>query len=54
MRTLFDKLSDSYAKFYIPTEHLVVDEIMVLFKGSHLQTCNKVTQAVQDKALQPV
>jgi len=38
MGAMFDKLSDSYAKFDIPTEHLVVDEI-VLFKGSHLQTC---------------
>jgi len=23
--TIFDKLSDSYAKYYIPTEHLPVD-----------------------------
>jgi hypothetical protein len=39
MRAIFGKLSDSYAKFHSPTEHLVVDEIIVLFKGSHLQTC---------------
>jgi len=31
MRAIFDRLIDSYAKFYSPTEHLVVDEI-VLFK----------------------
>jgi hypothetical protein len=33
MRTIFDKLSDAYAKYYSPTEHLAVDEITVLFKG---------------------
>jgi hypothetical protein len=33
MRAILDKLSDSYAKFYCPTEHLAVDEIFVLFKG---------------------
>jgi hypothetical protein len=26
------KLSDAYAKYYSPTEHLAVDEIIVLFK----------------------
>ena len=30
--SIFDKLSDSCAKFYSPTEHLGVDEIIVLFK----------------------
>ena len=39
MRAMFIKLNDSYAKFYGPTEHLVVDEIFVLLKGGHLQTC---------------
>jgi hypothetical protein len=52
MRAILDKLSDSYAKFYIPTDHLVVDEIMELFKSSNM--CNKETQAVQDNALQPM
>jgi hypothetical protein len=33
MRTIFDKLSDAYAKYYSPIEHLAVDEIIVLFKG---------------------
>jgi hypothetical protein len=33
MRTIFDMLNDSYAKYYSPTEHLAVDEIIVLFKG---------------------
>jgi hypothetical protein len=33
MRTIYDKLDDSYAKYYSPTEHLAVDEINVLFKG---------------------
>jgi hypothetical protein len=32
MRTIFDKLSDSYAKYYSPTEHLAIDEIIVLYK----------------------
>jgi hypothetical protein len=31
--TIFDKLSDSYAKYYSPTEHLEVDEIIVIFRG---------------------
>jgi hypothetical protein len=25
--------SDTYAKFYNPSEHLAVDEVIVLFKG---------------------
>jgi hypothetical protein len=33
MRGIFDKLSNSYAKYYSLTEHLAVDEIIVLFKG---------------------
>jgi hypothetical protein len=33
MRTIFDMLSDAYAKYFSPTEHLAVDEIIVLFKG---------------------
>jgi hypothetical protein len=50
MRTVFDKLSDSYAKYYSLTERLAVDEIIVLFKDkSHLQTvCIKETQVVWD------
>jgi hypothetical protein len=32
MRALFDKLSDSYAKYYNLTDHLVVDEIVLLCK----------------------
>jgi hypothetical protein len=33
MRAIFDKLSNTYAKYYVPTEKLAVDEIIVLFKG---------------------
>jgi hypothetical protein len=33
MRTIFDMLSDAYAKYYSPTEHLAVDEIIVLFNS---------------------
>jgi len=33
MRAMFDKLNNSYVKYYSLTEHLVVDEIIVLFKG---------------------
>ena len=32
-RTVFDKLSEAYAKFYNPSEHLAVDKIIVKFKG---------------------
>jgi hypothetical protein len=32
MRAIFDKLNDSYAKYYNPTKHLAVDDIIVLFK----------------------
>jgi hypothetical protein len=31
--SLSDTLSNSYAKFYNPSEHLSVDEVIVLFKG---------------------
>ena len=33
MRALFDKLIDSYAKYCSLTDHLAVDEIIVLFTG---------------------
>jgi hypothetical protein len=33
IRTIFDMLSNVYAKYYGPTEHSAVDEITVLFKG---------------------
>jgi hypothetical protein len=33
MRIIFDMLSDAYAKYYSPTEHLAANEIIVLFKG---------------------
>ena len=33
MRAICDKLNDSYAKYYSPTEHLAVDELILLFKG---------------------
>jgi hypothetical protein len=55
MRTIFDKLSDAYAKYYSPAEHLAVDEIIVLFKGREegLQTeYTKETQTFWDKNLQ--
>jgi hypothetical protein len=32
MRSVFDKLNDSYAKYCSPSEHLAVGEIIVLFK----------------------
>ena len=34
MRAIFDKLQDSYAKYYDLTEHLAIDEIIVLLKGT--------------------
>jgi hypothetical protein len=33
MRTIFDKLSDAYDKYYSLTKHLAVDEIIVMFEG---------------------
>ena len=33
LRTVFDKLNEAYAKFCNPLEHLVVDEVIVKFKG---------------------
>jgi len=29
LRTVFDKLNEAYAKFYKPSEHLAVDEVIV-------------------------
>jgi len=31
-RTVFDKLNKAYAKFYKPSEHLAVDEVIAKFK----------------------
>ena len=33
LRTDFDTLNEAYAKFYNPSEHLVLDEVTVIFKG---------------------
>jgi hypothetical protein len=33
IRTVFDTLNQAYAKFYNPSEHLVLDEVIVKFKG---------------------
>ena len=33
LRTVFDTLNVAYAKFYNPSEHLAVDEVIVKFKG---------------------
>jgi len=33
MRAIFDKLNDSYGKYYSPTERLAVDDIIVHFEG---------------------
>ena len=32
LRNVFDKLNEAYAKFYNPSEHLAVDEVIVKFK----------------------
>jgi len=46
--------SDKYSKYYSPTEHLLTSEIILLFKGSYLQTvCSKGTQFVWDKIYKP-
>jgi len=55
MRAVCDRLSDSYATYYSLTDHLAVNEIIVLFTGSHLHTIyTKETQAVWEKTLQVV
>ena len=33
LKTVSDKLNEAYAKFYNPSEHLAVDEVIVQFKG---------------------
>jgi hypothetical protein len=33
IRTVFDTLNQAYAKFYNPSEHLTVDEVIIKFKG---------------------
>ena len=33
LRTVFDTLNKDYTKFYHPSEHLAVDEVIVKFKG---------------------
>ena len=33
LRTVFDTLTEAYAKFYNPLEHLAVDKVTVKFKG---------------------
>jgi len=33
LRTVFDKLNIAYAKFYDPSEHVTVDEVILIFKG---------------------
>ena len=33
LRTVFDKLNEAYAKFYNPSEHLAVGEVIVKFKN---------------------
>jgi hypothetical protein len=32
-KNYLNKLNDSYAKYYSPTEHLATDEIIMLYKG---------------------
>jgi len=34
IRNLFDILNDKFSKFYNPSEHLAVEEVIVKFKGS--------------------
>jgi hypothetical protein len=53
MRAVFVKLSDSCAQYYSLTEHLAIDEIIVLFKD--LQTVySREMQVVWFKAVQAV
>lgn len=33
IRKIFDTLNEKYSELYYPTEHIAVDEVIVLFKG---------------------
>lgn len=33
IRTIFDTLNDAYEKYYNASEHLAIDEIIVIFRG---------------------
>ena len=33
MQNLFEILKENFSKFYSPSEHLAVDEVIVLYKG---------------------
>ena len=33
LKTVSDKLNETYTKFYNPSEHLAVDKVIVKFKG---------------------
>lgn len=42
--------SGKYSKYYSSTEYLVASEIILLFRGSYLQTvCSKGKQIIWDK-----
>jgi hypothetical protein len=41
MRTIFDKVTDAYAKYYSQTEHLAGDEITVLSFSNSLYQRNR-------------
>jgi hypothetical protein len=36
IRSMFDKLNEASAKFYNPSEHLAVDEVILKFKGGDI------------------
>jgi len=55
MRNLFDILNEKFSKFYSPSEHLAIDEVIVKFKGRHFPTVHtQETQTFWDKNLQTV
>jgi hypothetical protein len=54
-RTIFDKINNLCAKYYSPTEHLAVDEIMLLIKDNHLQNIyTKETHIISEENLKSV
>ena len=55
IRNLFDILNDKFSKFYNPSEHLAVDEVIVKFKGRVIfQQYVPKKQAFRDQNLQTV
>jgi len=52
MRSIFDKFSDAYVKYYSTTTHLSPVEVTVLFEGRVFMKHAREIQTAGDKSLQ--